>query len=125
MGLRRGAVVRRSHDRGAVAVEAALAAFVLVAVLLACAWCLLLVLAQLGVGEAARAAARVAARGEGDASVSAEARRLVPTSSVDVRHDGDHLVVQVARWISPPGLLGRWGSVHLRAEASALVESAP
>lgn len=125
MGLRRGAVARRSHDRGAVAVEAALAAFVLVVVLLACAWCLLLVLAQLGVGEAARAGARVAARGENDASVAAEAHRLVASSSVDVRHDGDHVVVDVSRWVSPPGALGRWGSVRLRAEASALVEAAP
>jgi hypothetical protein len=125
MGLRRGAVVRRSHDRGAVAVEAALAAFALVVVLLACAWCLLVVLAQLGVGEAARAAARVAARGEADTSASAEAHRLVPTAVVDVRHDGDHVVVDVSRSLSPPGSLGRWGSVQLHAEASALVEAAP
>jgi hypothetical protein len=125
MGLRRGAVVRRSHDRGAVAVEAAVAVLVLVVVLLAAAWCLLAVLAQLGVGEAARAGARVAARGETDAAVAAEAHRLVAGADVDVRHDGDHVVVEVGRSLAPPGPLGRWGSVRLRARAEALVESAP
>jgi Flp pilus assembly protein TadG len=125
MGLRRGAVVRRSHDRGAVAVESALAALVLVVVLLAAAWCLLAVLAQLGVGEAARAGARVAALGEPDAAVAAEAHRLVAGADVDVRRDGDHVIVEVQRSLAPPGPLGRWVSVHLRAQAEALVESAP
>ena len=125
MAPRRGAVVRRSHDRGAVAVEAAAASLLLVVLLLAAAWCLLAVLAQLGVGEAARAAARVAARGEDDTAAVAEARRLVPAAAVGVHHDGDHVEVDVERVLAPPGPLGRWGSVHLRASAAALVESAP
>ena len=124
MDLRRGAVVRRSHDRGAVAVESAVAALVLVVVLLAASWCLLVVVAQLGAGEAARAAARVAARGETDAAVVAEAHRLVAVAVVDVRHDGDHVVVDVERSLTPPGPLGRWGAAHLHAEATALVEAA-
>lgn len=38
---------------------------------------------------------------------------------------GDHVIVEVQRSLAPPGPLGRWGSVHLRAQAEALVESAP
>jgi len=125
MRPRRGAVVRRSHDRGAVAVESALALLALLVVLLVGAWCLLALLGQLGVGEAARAAARVAARGEPDPAVVAEARRLVAGSAVDVRRDGDHVVVVVERPVSPPGPLGRWGAVRLHAEAVALIEETP
>jgi len=125
MRPRRGAAVLRSHDRGAVAVESALALLVLLVVLLAGAWCLLAVLGQLGVGEAARAAARVAARGEPVPAVVAEARRLVSGADVQVRREGDHVVIDVERPVSPPGPWARWGAVRLHAEAVALVEETP
>ena len=115
----------QTADSGAVTVEAAFAIVGLVAVVLALAWCLGLLGAQLAVGEAARAAARSAARGDDQVTVTLEARRLVPGSSVVVRVDGDHLVVEVSRDVQPPGGLARWGSVHLSAESVAAREMTP
>jgi hypothetical protein len=111
-------------DVGAVTVEAAFGILALVAVVGVLAWCLALLPAQLAVGEAARAAARVAARGDDSAAVREEARRLVPDARVEIHLDGDHVVVDVSRTVSPPGALGRWGSVHLHAASVALVEQA-
>ena len=116
---------RLGADDGAVTVEAAFGILALVAVVGVLAWCLALLPAQLAVGEAARAAARVAARGDDPVVVSEEARRLVPDAQVEVHLDVDHVVVDVTRTVSPPGVLARWGSVHLRAESVALVEQAP
>ncbi|MDA8436764.1 MAG: hypothetical protein M0Z98_12355 [Actinomycetales bacterium] len=114
----------RTND-GAVTVEAAFGILALTIVTGALAWCLALLPAQLAVGEAARAAARVAARGDDAAVVREEARRLVPDARVEVHLDVDHVVVDVTRTVSPPGVLARWGSVHLHAASVALVERAP
>lgn len=113
---------RPGAERGAVTVEAAFGILALLAVASGLVWCLALLPAQLAVAEAARAAARVAARGDDAAVVRDEARRLVPDAWVDVHLDVDHVVVEVTRTLSPPGVLGRWGSVHLSAESVALVE---
>jgi len=110
------------RERGAASVEAAFGIVALVAVLAALAWCLSLLVAQLAVGEAARAAARVAARGEGPTAVVAEAHRLVADAEVDLRVEDDHVVVEVGRSVAPPGALARWGSVRLHADATALLE---
>ncbi len=104
-------------------VEAAFALIGMVTVVLALGWCLGLLGAQAAVGDAARAAVRAAARGEAPSAVRDEARRLVPGADVDIRVEGDHVVVEVARSVSPPGALARWGAVHLHAEAVALLES--
>jgi hypothetical protein len=116
---------RTSCDRGAVSVEAAFGIAALVLVLGALLWCLSLLGAQLAVGEAARAAARVAARGDDAGAVRAEAHRLVGDAEVVVRVEADHVVVEVTRSVTPPGALARWGAVRLRADATALVEEAP
>ncbi len=112
----------RPLDAGAMTVEAAFAILGLVAVVTAMAWCLALIGAQLAVGEAARGAARTAARGESTVAVSDEARRLVPDAAVAVRVDGDHVVVTVHRSLTLPGIFARWGGIALRADAVALVE---
>ncbi len=112
----------RPRDEGAMTVEAAFAILGLVAVMMAMAWCLALVGAQLAVGEAARAAARTAARGESTVAVSDEAHRLVPDAAVAVRVDEDHVVVTVHRSLTLPGIFARWGGFALRADAVALVE---
>ena len=127
VGLRRPGPRPPTHDgdRGAATVEAAFGVLALVAIVAVLAWCLSLLVAQLAVGEAARAAARVAARGEGSPAVAAEARRLVGDAEVEVRVEGDHVVVEVGRAVAPPGGLGRWGAVRLQADATALVEPAP
>ena len=112
----------RPRDEGAMTVEAAFAILGLVAVMMAMAWCLALVGAQLAVGEAARAAARTAARGESTVAVSDEAHRLVPDAAVAVRVDEDHVVVTVHRSLTLPGIFARWGGFALHADAVALVE---
>ena len=109
-------------DTGAVAVEAAYGLGGLVLVTLALAWLLSLVGAQLAVGEAARAAARVAARGESDARAAAEGHGLVPDSVVVVERVDGRVRVAVHRDVLPPGLLGGLGRVRLAAEASAIQE---
>jgi hypothetical protein len=107
-----------------VTVEAALALLALTVVLAAVVWALGVLVAQLALGEASRAAARSAARGEPSAAVVAEARRLVPDASVTVHEDGDHVVVEARRTLRPPGLLARWGAVDLVAAATAAAEQA-
>jgi hypothetical protein len=121
-GVRPCGRAREGRDRGAVTVESAFGILALVAVLSVLAWCLGLLVAQLAVGEAARAAARVVARGEDLGAARDEAQRLLPDAVVEVHHDLDHVVVDVSRSVSPPGALARWGSVRLSAESVALVE---
>jgi hypothetical protein len=113
------------RDGGAVSVEAAFGIVALVAVVCVLAWCLSLLTAQLAVGEAARAAARVAARGEDAVAVREEAHRLVGDADVVIRVEADHVVVEVSRSVTPPGALARWGAVRLHADATALVEETP
>jgi hypothetical protein len=107
-----------------VTVEAALALLALTVVLAAVVWALGVLAAQLALGEASRAAARSAARGEPTSAVVAEARRLVPDANVTVREQGDHVVVEARRTVHPPGLLARWGAVDLAATAIAAAEQA-
>jgi hypothetical protein len=111
-------------ERGAVTIEAALAMMALTVVLAAVVWALGVLAAQLALGEASRAAARSAARGEATASVVAEARRLVPDAEVSVRADGDRVVIEARRTLRPPGLLARWGTVDLVAASTAAAEPA-
>ena len=86
------------------------------------AWCLALLGGELALASAARAAARVAARGETVDAVAREVHRLVPDAEVGVRADGDHVVVECRRTVDPPGALGRLGTVLLQARAVAVVE---
>jgi hypothetical protein len=113
------------EDRGAVSVEAAFGILALLVVVSALVWCLSLLIAQLAVGEAARAAARVAARGDDLEAVRAEAHRLVDDAVVVVSTGSGHVVVEVSRSVSAPGALARWGAVELHADATALVEETP
>jgi hypothetical protein len=122
VGLRRSDRRVAAADDGAVTVEAAFAIVGLVSVVLVLSWCLALLGGQLAVGEAARAAVRIAARGEDPAAVAREARRLVADAAVEVRSDGDHVIVEVSREVRPPGVLARWGAVRLRAESVAALE---
>ena len=109
-------------DSGAVSVEAAYGIIGLVLVALLLAWCLALLGGELALASAARAAARVAARGETVDAVAREVHRLVPDAEVGVRADGDHVVVECRRTVDPPGALGRLGTVLLQARAVAVVE---
>ncbi len=112
----------RRREAGAVSVEMALALIGLVVVLIALTWCLGLLTAERALGEAARAAARVAARGETATATTDEARRLVPAADVGIAVVGEYVTVIVSRVVSPPGILARWGSVRLDASSVALLE---
>ena len=101
-----------------VTVEASFAVLALVAVLVMCTAGLTAVSMQVRCVDAAREAARLAARGDGDGADRA-ARRVAPAGSVlELRHDGDHVVAVVtAKSILLPG-------IPIRADAVALVEPA-
>jgi Flp pilus assembly protein TadG len=115
-------------DRGAVTVEAAIALLALVFLLAVLSWFLVVISAQLRIGDAARAAARVAARGESYAAVRAEARKISPNASVAVDRTGTgqgaRVVVSVTdRMLPPTGMFSGIGAVVLRSEATALLET--
>ena len=124
-GARRPGPRPSQEECGAATVEAAFGILALLVVVTALVWCLSLLVAQLAVGEAARAAARVAARGDDLAAVRDEAHRLVGDAVVVVRTDSGHVVVEVSRSVTAPGALARWGAVELHADATALVEETP
>jgi Flp pilus assembly protein TadG len=113
----------RRDERGAVTAETALALPVLAAVLLAMVWLLTLGLAQMRVTDAAREAARAAARGDGTARAEQLAHAAAPGARVEVITGGGVVRVRVSTVQRPPGgLLGHLAEATLRAEAEGLVE---
>jgi TadE-like protein len=113
-----------SRQDGAVTAEAAMVLPVLVLFLLALVWLVGLGVAQVRVVDAAREAARAAARGEGAAAAVALARRVAPAaSSAQVSQGGQrvHAVVSCAVR-GPGGLLALLPPVRVRAEAVAVRE---
>lgn len=90
-------------DRGSATAETAVTLPALLLVVAVCSWALGLVSADLRCAEAARAAARVAARGESPAAVadaaSSAARRPV---GVSVTSSGGYVTVRVSFVVRPP-----------------------
>jgi hypothetical protein len=88
----------------------------------------LLVTGQAAIGEvrctdAARAGARLAARGDSDAAVVAEVGRLAPTGSrVVVSHNGSRVLVSVSSALGAPA--PSWARLDLHVSATADVEGA-
>ncbi len=113
--------------RGMVTAETAVVLPVLLLVLGVAVGMLLAVAAQLSCVDAARAAARVAARGEEVAAVQAAARRAAPTGAiVQVRPDGDDVEVRVLVRVRPFGLgLRLLPSLEVSGRALAAVEALP
>ncbi|WP_129841577.1 TadE family type IV pilus minor pilin [Streptomyces sp. RFCAC02] len=110
----------RSSDRGYVTAETAIVAPALVLLLGALLWGLGAVLTQLQCGDAARAGARAAARGESRADVTAAARSVAPGSArITVSLDGGLYRVRVAAGAPGPGVLDLevTGEAVARAEA--------
>ena len=90
------------RERGMVTAEAAMVFPVLVCLTLALAWTVLLGVAQVRVVDAAREAARLAARGEDGATVDAAVNRLTPGAARWSASDGAGLVVlQVSTRVQP------------------------
>ena len=99
---------------------------VLLTVLALAVWVLVCVNAQLRCVDAARAAARVAARGD-SASTSAQAGRALapPGAQVQIRVDGSQVRVEVTAQIRPFGAVLRLlPAVQVEARAVAAVEDA-
>jgi hypothetical protein len=116
---------RRPRETGTVTAELAVAlpGVVLLAVLLALTG--QAVIAQVRCADAARAGARLAARGEPTSAVLAEAgRRAPPGARTQVSAGAAEVTVVVSyRLAVPAGRWVTWAAVPLGASASAAVES--
>ena len=118
----------RSRDAGMVTAETAVLLPVLVVVLAAAVFVLACVAAQLACVDAARSAARVAARGEAGAVVTATAARLAPADArVALRSGGaadvETVEVVVTAQVRPFGRALRvLPAVRVRGRAVAAVE---
>lgn len=112
---------RRSGDTGAATAELALALPAVVLVLAALLVTVAAAATRLQCGEAARAAARVAAIGVDDAEVASVARRIAGAdAAVTVRREPPWVEVTVAG--SVPGSWLSGGDIGLVATATAWIE---
>jgi hypothetical protein len=112
-------------EHGFVTAEAAVTLPVLGLVLVACLAGAGVVHRELQIQDAARMAARSAARGDSDDVVLRAARQFAPSgATVRVWHDGELIRVEVVADAALPGPFGRWApSVPLTATAAALDEA--
>lgn len=115
---------RCDGQRGTVTAETAVALPVLVAAAGVALELVLLGTTQLRSVDAAREAARAAARGEPTAVVRRVAREAAPAGArVEVRPGGGTVTVEVAATVAPLGPLARrLATVTVRARAVAAVE---
>lgn len=114
---------RPGRDDGTVTAETAVLLPVLLVVLAAAVGVLACVGAQLKCVDAARAAARVAARGEPVAAVQVAGKRWAPPGAqVRVRSEADVVEVVVHARVRPFGAALRVPPVDVRARAVAAVE---
>lgn len=115
---------RRRGERGAVTAELALALPTLLAVTTALVWLLSVGAAQVRTVDAAREAARAAARGEDPAAAVAAGERVAPEGvGVSVATEGDRVVARATgRVPGPGGLFGFLPGADVSAEAVAAVE---
>jgi Flp pilus assembly protein TadG len=110
-------------ERGAVTAEAAVVLPLMVALTLGLVWLLSLGAQQVRVVDAAREAARVAARGDPDAAAIERALTAAPGSTVTVAHGDGEVAVTVSTTISGPGgLFGGLPGADLSARAVAAAE---
>jgi Flp pilus assembly protein TadG len=117
---RRGA----SRERGAATAELALVLPLLVAVTIGLVWLLSVGAAQIRVVDAAREAARMAARGDSAAEAVARGQRVAPPgSSVRLSRGAGQVTASVEADVSGPGgLFGFLPPVRVHAEAAATDE---
>ena len=125
--VRTGSDVLRSGDAGYATAEAAVVLPVLLIVLAMAAWVLVCVNGQLRCVDAARAAARVAARGDSPVSAGAAGRVLAPPGAqVRIHLSGTLVEVAVTAEVQPfGGVLRVLPPVHVQARAVAEREDAP
>jgi Flp pilus assembly protein TadG len=111
-------------ERGAVTAELALGLPLLLAVTVGLVWLLAAATAQVRVVDAAREAARVAARGDGADAALSVGRRIAPSSAeVSVAVTGDEVrAVAEAHIEGPGGLFDFLPGVTVRSTAVAVTE---
>jgi len=107
-----------------VTAETAVVLPVLLVVLAASIWVLACVAGQLRCVDAARVAARAAARGDAPAAVSAAARRAAPPGAeISIGRAGEAVTVRVEAVIAPFGsVLSRLPGTPVSARATAILE---
>jgi len=111
------------RDRGAVTAEAALVLPLLVGLAVALVWLLSLAGQQVRVVDAAREAARAAARGDPDSVAIERAQVAAPGAIVTVSHaDGEVAVTVTSRVSGPGGGLAALAGAELTARAVAAEE---
>lgn len=117
----------RTAERGAVTAELALALPLLVAVTVGLVWLLAVGGAQIRAIDAAREAARVAARGDSSSEAVGRGERVAPPgAAVTVDRSGGQVVARVRAGVpGPGGLFDFLPRVTVRAEAVATDEEAP
>ena len=118
--------LRRDDERGAVTAEAAVVIPLLLAVAMALVWLVALAATQVRVVDAAREAARAAARGEPDAASVERGRQVAPDGArIEISRGGGVVTVRVASEVSGPGgLLAFLPPVPVSSEAVAAEEPA-
>lgn len=110
-------------QRGAATAEAMVVLPVVVAVGLGLVWALGLAVAQVRLVDGAREAARVAARGEADASAAAAARRVAPDGArVSISRGAGVVTAVVEVRVSGPGGIFRIVPGVLLSSRAAAVE---
>jgi hypothetical protein len=107
---------RGAGERGAVTVEAAIALAALIVVVVLCLGALVAAVAQVRCVDAAREAARLAARGANGDALPTARRVAPPGADVSIRTDGDRVIAVVSARVPLLPLL------RLRAEAVAARE---
>src|SRR5687768_360723 len=115
---------REARDGGMVTAEIAVTLPVLLVVLMAAIWVLACVGAQLRCVDAARVAARAAARGDAPPTVHEAARRVAPAgATISVTRSGDEVTVRAEAVVRPFGTaLSRLPGTKVVAQATAVVE---
>lgn len=110
-------------ERGIVTAETAAVLPLLVAVTLGMVWLLTVGLAEVRVTDAAREAARAAARGDPPGQAAELARQAAPGAEVSITTDDGLVTVRARDQVVPFGLFARFGKVTVEAEAVALSEA--
>jgi hypothetical protein len=116
--------VDRHAESGAVTAETAVALPLIAVFAVSMSWLVSLGITQVRALDAAREAARAAARSEGAGEAMALGRRVAPAGSrVSVGHGDGMVVVRVSSPVQgPAGLFGRWATFRVSAEAVAAQE---
>jgi len=114
----------RSEESGAVTAETAVALPLIAIFTLSMAWLVSIGITEVRAIDAAREAARAAARSDSAAEATSLGQRVAPDGSrITISRSGGAVVARVSSPVNgPAGLFGRWASFRVSAEAVAAEE---